>query len=118
MAEVSRRSFLKILGGLSASIALPVEVISKVLPVGFSVSPVRWRKQYDLYRGAWFFMADCFVGKMVSETPTKITIENPAQFAVDMMSATEELSEQDKESALYVLKRNAQVHADRLNGLR
>lgn len=104
---MNRRSFFKVVGGLSAAIALPVDGIAAILPAQWGISPVRWTRAFDAYHARWVFRADVFVGKNVKETPTKITIENQHQLCVDMMSYTEELSEADKKVALEVLMNHA-----------
>lgn len=104
---MNRRSFFKTVGALSAAIAMPIEPLAAILPKQWSISPVRWTKAYDLHWDSWIFRADCFIGKAVDETPTKITLENPLQLCVDVRAAAEELSAHEKEVALEVLMNEA-----------
>lgn len=104
---MNRRSFFKVVGGLTAAIALPLEPLAAILPKTWGISPVRWTKVYDYARDEWLFRADVFVGLSVAETPERITLENPHHLCVDMTSRTEELNADAKEAALLVLMNSA-----------
>lgn len=100
---MNRRSFLKTLTGLAVSIAIPADVIARQMPELWTASAIRWRKAYDIAWNSWLFSGDVFIGRKIGETTTRITIENPENYFVELRSATEELREQDKEAAVMVL---------------
>ena len=113
---MNRRSFLKSIGGLALAIGLPANVIAKQLPPLWTASPIRWTRDYDISINEWIFRADVWIGKKISEDTRRITMENPEQYGVDILSATENLKDEDKEMAVSVLmadvnRRLAKVNA-------
>ena len=112
---MNRRSFFKAIGGLAATIALPVDVIARELPAAWTATAIRWTRWYDLSRDAWIFGADVFIGKKISETTDEITIENPEQYVISMISDTEELSEGNKDIAVKALLRDVNARLRELN---
>lgn len=112
---MNRRTFLRAVGALSAAIALPVEPLVAILPKQWGISPVRWIREFDIYQDCWIFRADCFVGKSIEETPTRITLDNHVHLGVNLKSATEDLSAKDKEVALEVLMNAARYELKKVS---
>lgn len=112
---MDRRQFLKAAGGLSAAMALPVDVIAKALPQTWTATGIRWRSAYYLSRDKWQFRASVIIGRKIQETSKTITIDNPEQYDVEFDSATEMPNESDKEAAITALRNAVQQRLKELN---